>query len=72
MAVMIDWLTTDGNYSWWCGGDKQDGTTKMGIANETSQLIKDKGVTNERTGRDIHVKINHLEKLFKAAKYLLN
>jgi len=42
MAVMIDWLTTDGNYSRWRGGDKQNGTTKMGIANEISQIIKEK------------------------------
>ena len=61
MVVMIEELTTDSNYSQWCGRDKQNGTTKMGIANEISQIIKDKGVTMERMGRDIHVKINCLE-----------
>jgi len=68
MSVIIDWLTTDGNYSRWHGGDKQNGTTKMGIANEISQIIKDKGITKERMGRDIHVKINRLEQQFRAAK----
>jgi len=60
MAVIIDWLTTDGNYSQFRGGYKQNGMTKLGIANELSQLIKDKSITVERTGRDIHVRINHL------------
>jgi len=72
MAVMIDWLTTGRNYSQWRGGDKQNGTTKLGIANEISQIVNDKGVTTERTGRDIHLKINCLEQQFRAAKDLLN
>jgi len=72
MAVMIDWLTKDSNYSRWHGGDKQNGTTKMGIANEISQIMKHKGVTTERIGRDIHVKINHLEQQFRTAKDWLN
>jgi len=47
---------------------KQNGTTKMGIANEISQIIKDRGITAERQGWDIHVKINHLEQQFRARK----
>jgi len=48
MAVIIDWLTKEGNYIRWRGGDRQNGTTKLGIASEISQLIKDKGITIER------------------------
>jgi hypothetical protein len=33
----------------------------MGIASEISQIIKQTGVTTERMGRYIHVKINRLE-----------
>jgi len=61
MAVIIDWLTKEGNYYRWHRGNQQNGTTKVGIANELSQLIKDKGITVERPGRDIHVRINRLE-----------
>ena len=38
MAVIIDWLTREGNYNHWRGGDRQNDTTKLGIASEISQL----------------------------------
>jgi len=45
MAVIIDWLTKEGNYIHWHGGDRQNGMTKLGIAGEISQLIEEKGIT---------------------------
>jgi len=36
--------------------------------NETCQISKDKGITIDRTGRDIHLKINCLEQQFRSAK----
>jgi len=44
----------------------------MGITNEKCQVIKDKGLTTERTGSDIHMKFNHLEQPFMAVKDWLN
>ena len=46
--------------------EKQNSMTKMGIANEISQIIKDKGITSERQEQDIHIKINCLEQQFRA------
>jgi len=65
-------LTKEGNYNHWRGGDKQNGTTKMGIANDISQIIKDSGITADRQGRDIHIKINCLEQQFRAMTDWLN
>ena len=72
MAVIIDWLTKEGNYNRWHGGDRQNGTTKLGIASEISQLIKERGITVERQALAIHVKINRLEQHFRAATDWLN
>ena len=72
MVVIIDWLMTDGNYSHWQGRDKQNGTTKVGITNELSQLFKAKGITVDRPERDIHIRINRLEQQFRSAKDWLN
>ena len=72
MAVLIDWLTTPNNYNRWHRGDKHNGATKSAITNEISQFIKIKGITVERTGKDVHNKINHLEQQFRAASDWLN
>ena len=71
-GVIIDWLTREGNYNRWRGGDRQNGTTKLGIASEISQLIRDSGITADRQGHDIHVKINRLEQQFRAVTNWLN
>jgi len=72
MVVIINWLTKEGNYNRWRGGDRQNGTKKLGIASEISQLIKEKGITVERQALAIHVKINRLEQNFRAATDWLN
>jgi len=72
MSVIIDWLTKEGNYNRWRRGDKQNGTKKQGIVNEISQIIRGSGITADRQGQDIHIKINHLEQQFWAATDWLN
>jgi len=39
MAVIIDYFMKEGNYNQWHGMDKQNGMTKMGIANTISKII---------------------------------
>jgi len=43
MAVIINWLMTDGNYSRWRGGDKQNGMTKVGSPMNSVNSSKTKG-----------------------------
>jgi len=45
---------------------------KQVITNEISQIIRDSGITVDRQGPDIHIKINRLEQQFRATTDWLN
>ncbi|KAG3099119.1 hypothetical protein PI124_g21753 [Phytophthora idaei] len=72
LSVLLDWLTTEGNYNKWRGGDKQSGENKAVLAAQISTLIHEKGITHLRKPKDIITKISQLEQSFSDAVDFLN
>ena len=65
-TILMDWITTEGNYNRYRGGDKHNGMTKASIATSIGTEILNKiGVT--RIGKDVENKIQNLEALYKKA-----
>ncbi|KAG2786411.1 hypothetical protein PC129_g12855 [Phytophthora cactorum] len=44
LSVLLNWLTEEGNYKKWCGGDKKNGETKTSLAKAISDRIRAKGI----------------------------
>ena len=63
--LLIDWLITGDNYANYCG--PKNGESKHSIAFRLSEMLKDKGVTVDRTPRSIEAKISQIEQSFKKA-----
>ena len=66
-SILLDWLTTQGNYEKWKGGAKNSGDTKKTLASQISSLMKDKGVLVTRNAKNIIDKVGHIERTFKEA-----
>ncbi|MGH3056007.1 MAG: hypothetical protein ACRDL7_13620, partial [Gaiellaceae bacterium] len=66
-AILIDWLTTEGNYSRYKGGDKFSGQRKGMIAKSIAEeVMPSKGITH-RTAADVYSKISAIEGQFRRA-----
>ena len=66
ISVLMSWLTTEGNYSRWRGGDKFSGVTKKSLASSIVNLIHDQvGVT--RTQKHVINKIGTIEADYRSA-----
>jgi hypothetical protein len=70
MSILIDWLTTEGNFSRFRGN--KEGKTKLAICEEVANIMKEKGIVAERTGKLILDKILVIEKSFKVAHDWIN
>ena len=66
LAILLDWLTTIGNYARY-KGDASNGVTKLVIAGQIARLINSRGVRKERTNKQVINKIDHLVRQYKDA-----
>jgi hypothetical protein len=66
MAILMEWLTTLGNYSK-LKGDNSNGATKIRIIRELAQQINAKGVQKERTVKSVMNKLHHLTATYRKA-----
>jgi len=68
MDILMEWLTTEGNYSNYCGGAGSKGTSKAQFQKHISLLIKEKNPESEgRNDKDVENKITSLERQFRLA-----
>ena len=69
--VLIDWLTTPGNYSKFRGSNNR-GTRKRQYALQIANKIKAAGVRRVRTEKDVLNKIQYVENAFRSAHDFAN
>ena len=65
-AILIDWITTPGNYDRY-RGTGNNGLKKIQFAAMIAAKIKDAGVRKSRTPKDVQNKIEYVEKCFRCA-----
>ncbi|TYZ66706.1 hypothetical protein PybrP1_001664 [[Pythium] brassicae (nom. inval.)] len=68
LNVLLDWITTHGNYDKWRRGDKNSGETKAVLASQIAGRIRDAGITTPRKPKDIISKIGQLEQSYREAR----
>jgi hypothetical protein len=67
LAILIEWLTVEGNFAKWKGGDRHSGVTKAVLSNQIAQIIKSKGIVIEINGKSVLDKLTNMEPTFKRA-----
>ena len=72
MQILLEWITTEGNYARYRGADSTNGSTKLVICKEVTNLIAKAGIVTERTQNSVKSRIMHLESSFREANDWLN
>ncbi|GMF41588.1 unnamed protein product [Phytophthora fragariaefolia] len=67
LSVLLDWLTTEGSYARWRGGDSHSWETNAALATQIATFITSRGVTTGRKGKDIVNKVGQLEQSVREA-----
>lgn len=67
LDVLLEWLTTEGNYAEYCGANGNKGKSKTQHHKELSPLLKDRLPDCERNEKDVENKITSLERQFRTA-----
>ncbi len=61
LTVLLDWLTTEGNYAHYCGSSGNGGKSKAPYQKDIAALLKSKIPASEMDSKDIENRINSLE-----------
>jgi hypothetical protein len=72
LIVLIDWLSSEQNYSKWKGGINNSGESKSAVAVEILSAIENAGIKTERNAKDVVTKIGSIERQFREAGDWLN
>ena len=67
LDVLMEWLTTEGNYAEYCGANGNKGKTKTQHHKEVSMMLKERLPDCERNEKDVENKITSLERQFQVA-----
>ncbi|KAJ0398420.1 hypothetical protein ATCC90586_003562 [Pythium insidiosum] len=66
IGVLLEWLTTPGNYARWCDGKGQAGETREKLCSEINAALRSHGILH-RENANIRTQISELERAFDAA-----
>ena len=72
MAILIDWLRTEGNYAKFRGGPASQGRSKKGVCEEISKKIRDGGCICTRTAKSCLDKIQNIKNEYTKTNNWMN
>ena len=67
LEPLMEWMTTEGNYAGYCGGNGNKGKTKTQHHKELAILVKEKHPSSKHTEKDAENKIISLKRQFRVA-----